>query len=328
MVVQFKKNAKVLLAFLACLCLSSPGVALADEEDDIGRLVALVNAADPWDVAPVDVPTEMNGTDVLAVEADGGGQLTEIGQDGTIMMPVGDNQADMSLTMAMVGTGETREVASDGTVVFVGSGQGASVAIQVLDDGSAQVHTIISGSEEGVSFEFEISGPPGLTIVQQPEGSVAIVDEAGEWVGGIAAPWAVDANGRSVPTDYRIDGSTLVQTVYPGDEHAYPIVADPWLGKNVIQSTSVIQRSSGPAVSVVPTTWGRAVALNHGITRVSVYNAFRSEYKARVASKYEGQNMIWQLDCHVDLAPAKSAWNLDLNINRGSYAATLAHACN
>ncbi len=42
----------------------------------------------------------------------------------------------------------------------------------------------------------------------------------------VAAPWAYDARGVPVPTNYRIEGTTIVQTV----DHrgvAYPVVADP-----------------------------------------------------------------------------------------------------
>lgn len=45
----------------------------------------------------------------------------------------------------------------------------------------------------------------------------------------IAAPWAVDANGRRVPTHYTLDGDTLVQSVEVTAETAFPVVADPSL---------------------------------------------------------------------------------------------------
>ncbi|MFD7665659.1 helicase HerA domain-containing protein [Streptomyces sp. NPDC059788] len=52
----------------------------------------------------------------------------------------------------------------------------------------------------------------------------------GTFLGGFAAPWAKDAHGNPVPTSYRVDGSTLVQSVRIADSTAFPVVADPkWL---------------------------------------------------------------------------------------------------
>ncbi len=48
-------------------------------------------------------------------------------------------------------------------------------------------------------------------------------------VGTIDAPWATDVAGRPVPTDYRLEGVTLVQTVTPSSETTFPVVADPKL---------------------------------------------------------------------------------------------------
>lgn len=45
-------------------------------------------------------------------------------------------------------------------------------------------------------------------------------------VTAVAPAWALDANGESVPTQYRIEGTTLVQVI---DHHGatYPVVGDP-----------------------------------------------------------------------------------------------------
>ncbi|MCJ1704313.1 MULTISPECIES: hypothetical protein [unclassified Rathayibacter] len=56
-------------------------------------------------------------------------------------------------------------------------------------------------------------------------GSVSI-SEGDEFIGGIEAPWAVDALGRSLSTHYEISGSTLTQVIDTA-EAAFPVVADP-----------------------------------------------------------------------------------------------------
>lgn len=45
--------------------------------------------------------------------------------------------------------------------------------------------------------------------------------------GAVAAPWAVDATGQSVPTRYEIEGQALVQVIDFTAATAFPVVADP-----------------------------------------------------------------------------------------------------
>lgn len=44
----------------------------------------------------------------------------------------------------------------------------------------------------------------------------------------VAAPWAIDANGRSLPTRYVVEGRALRQVV-DVENATYPIVVDPWI---------------------------------------------------------------------------------------------------
>ncbi|WP_031155363.1 hypothetical protein [Streptomyces erythrochromogenes] len=61
--------------------------------------------------------------------------------------------------------------------------------------------------------------------------------------GHIDAPWAKDANGKAVPTSYRLDGNTLVQTIETGPDTAYPVVADPHYTWGIISGTVYFNKS-------------------------------------------------------------------------------------
>jgi hypothetical protein len=58
------------------------------------------------------------------------------------------------------------------------------------------------------------------------DGGAEVVGSDGVVVTSVAPPWAVDANGASVSTRYRIEGTALVQVI---DHHgaACPVVGDP-----------------------------------------------------------------------------------------------------
>lgn len=85
---------------------------------------------------------------------------------------------------------------------------------------------MIGGTQASTEYRFEKAVPEGHRAEMQADGSILLVDEEGEDVGGISPPWAIDADGNEVRTSYALDGDTLIQTV----EHegaAYPVVADP-----------------------------------------------------------------------------------------------------
>lgn len=85
---------------------------------------------------------------------------------------------------------------------------------------------VIDNHEASTEYRFENAVPEGHTAKAHPDGSVSFIDIDGNESGGIAAPWALDANGEEVPTRYALDGTTLIQTV-DHEGAAYPVVADP-----------------------------------------------------------------------------------------------------
>jgi hypothetical protein len=95
---------------------------------------------------------------------------------------------------------------------------------------------MMQSEDAQTTFSFLISAPPGSLLEPRPDGSVAVVTEtplAGTGavlvteIGSVDAPWAYDADGNSVATEYVIDGMTLRQVVNPNDSTAYPVIADP-----------------------------------------------------------------------------------------------------
>ncbi len=80
----------------------------------------------------------------------------------------------------------------------------------------------------------------GGAIVLNDDGTVAL-----------AVPWAVDANGTKIATEFQVNGSTLTQQVDHSsvDDVAYPVVADPiWLSPWVIRCLIGIGLN-GPQIS-------------------------------------------------------------------------------
>lgn len=60
------------------------------------------------------------------------------------------------------------------------------------------------------------------------DGGVVVRDNEGDILGTLAAPWAVDTKGDSVPTWYEIDQDSVVQIISPNQSTQFPVVADPF----------------------------------------------------------------------------------------------------
>lgn len=175
-----------------------PSVASADDTSVAEVLekaeTAAVGASTPTDAAsPVvqvddsGLTVDVNGSDLsVTLGASKGATISESGQYTTA--------ADPSVTYAVSHPGE-------GTTRFSA----------ILDSTMA----------ENPRWTFE----GGTQLMLLNDGSVSVSD--GEnFLGGIDAPWAVDADGRSLPTRYEISGSTLTQIVDTTGA-AFPVVADP-----------------------------------------------------------------------------------------------------
>ncbi|MFI9561009.1 hypothetical protein [Nonomuraea endophytica] len=92
----------------------------------------------------------------------------------------------------------------------------------------ARALTIIKDSSAPTEYRFPISAPEGSMLeVEEDDGTVLIYNND-FYLAEIDLPWAKDANGNAVPTSYRVEGMTLIQTVSHAGA-AYPVVADPAL---------------------------------------------------------------------------------------------------
>ena len=94
-------------------------------------------------------------------------------------------------------------------------------------DGGRRTFFLIHDNTSSHEAEIPVDVPPGGHMNVNPDGSVTVFDADGNPVSVVAAPWAYDANGNPVPTDYEVRDGRLIQKVYADEATAYPILADP-----------------------------------------------------------------------------------------------------
>ena len=133
--------------------------------------------------------------------------------------------AQVSVGLPGATAADSGRTASDGTVVYTHAARSASVAAQALPDGGAQLLVAIDGADAPSEYAFPVTLPAGVQLRTSGDGGYFAKFPGGK-VLTIAAPWARDAAGKTVPTAYRLEGQTLIQTVAHAG-FAYPVVADP-----------------------------------------------------------------------------------------------------
>lgn len=101
-----------------------------------------------------------------------------------------------------------------------------TIQTRALDDGM-QTIIVFDNAKAVNEVPFQLDVTSGLTPQLRPTGAIDYLNREGVAVAGVAAPWAVDANGHNLPTHFTLSGNTLTQHVEFNEQTAFPVIADP-----------------------------------------------------------------------------------------------------
>lgn len=222
-------------------------------------------------------------------------------------------------------------VADDGTITYDGGSATTAIAVQALDNG-VRIETILKSAQSASEFSYPVAVPAGGHLKLDDGGRVLIIAGDGSLVGGFGAPWAKDSNGVAVATRYEVRGNAVVQIVdHTLASHAYPIVADPYLGIGLIDHATWVYNSGyGYTLQVYPTGWARGQAGSYLVGTFD-WDELYTKYR------YRGLNtnlngMRDQLICHqvvvAVVQPLKASWNIDEWRPDVGYLQTVNARCN
>lgn len=249
--------------------------------------------------------------DRYLVNAENAGSLTsEIaeGEPLPILSPAGESTG---VEITEIPTGESTSVVSlgGGQEAVIRSGGTATVA-QQKEDGSVQIVTTIESPTSPTEYAFDLELPDDAQLQLAEDGSVLAYGADGKFVAGVHRPWAVDANGDSVPTRFIVDGNRLTQVVAHDDDDAFPVVADPWLGSNLYGRVAATKTSEGYVLTTTPTAWGGQMATP---ANISMWWAHADEVKNKVPAGYRWSlSLQEQLYCHIAGWPISANPSYDL----------------
>ena len=311
------------------LTLGSAVAAQADDPSQTTDIGAAVSSATPLttnEAAPV---TPTVDTEVAVAYSAKSVDVT-VPTDPREDISVSGGGGTFTVSLPAANAAESAQPVGEGSVSF-DNNDGSTTVPVVVNDGSIQINTVIESASAPSDYRYEINVPGGGSLSADTDGAVSILDSRGDWVGGVAAPWAKDADGTALPTSYAIEGTTLVQHVdLSAARIAYPVVADPWFGIALIDHTTWANTwQYSPTLQVIPTWWGRN-------TGVAANGAAWSETLSKT-SRWGHPNpdtaaMRTQFDCHwyaVRMyAPNKPSWDLDSKLPNTSLANEIRYGCN
>ena len=186
------------------------------------------------------------------------GLRVSVGAD-TIQIPLRATgpitSGDVQIRLPDLGGGNA-VVAGDGTVVFRNDDAAAETSVQATAEG-VRALVVAKNASAPTEYTFPVTLPPGGRLVSSTEllgaqndtGEIIALDGAGTALGLFDPPWAKDAQGAAVPTQYRIEGSSIVQIVGFSDSTAFPVVIDPDFVK-ILKCAGAIAFALG--ASIVP----------------------------------------------------------------------------
>jgi len=186
--------------------------AMADSTDQAAeRIVKQINSVAPR-VPAGDVRAGKSAANPGSTRTDG------VRVQGTS----GSNSITSTLRFSMAGSNAKAVRTKDGSTVYPGSGSDASIVIQGQSSGVTRAIIYVPSATSEHSFAFSLDG---FIPAVADTGQAAFI--SGDLAMLVAAPWARDASGRSIPTHYEIVGTSLVQVIEPASDAVYPLVADP-----------------------------------------------------------------------------------------------------
>jgi hypothetical protein len=150
---------------------------------------------------------------------------------GTIIVNSGEVSIGTGLDVQLpVGENSDHAVVVDGDAALAGS-QDTTLVVDAVSSDTVRISSVLETPEADTRIPYEFDLPEGAVLEKQDDGSVDVVVSLADGIDAVTAsieqPWAVDANGAPVATEYQIFGATLMQVVHTTSDTAFPVVADP-----------------------------------------------------------------------------------------------------
>jgi hypothetical protein len=142
-----------------------------------------------------------------------------------LLAPAATEGAGLPVALTIDGaSGQARQ--QQGITSFAVPGASSAAYVQPIRNG-VRLLTALADASAGEEFSYTFDVPAGTHSTPVPGGDTILSDAANHYIGSFGEAWAVDAQGRSLPTSYSWSGSTLTQHVELAADTAFPVLIDP-----------------------------------------------------------------------------------------------------
>lgn len=155
------------------------------------------------------VSTEVLGTSAGEVKAEANIELSDGSTHG--------------LSIQVADTAANSELAGSKAIVDSKFGQTTVTA----ESGTFSLVTLTEVATPKLAVKFNLSSGLPVMGTELGNGKTSLNDSNGVYLGTLDKPWALDANGNSLPTHFELQSNTLVQVVDTSGDVAFPVTSDP-----------------------------------------------------------------------------------------------------
>jgi len=229
-----RKSLRIASATALALSLSMAGMSATAHADTSGLTASAIQSAVASPVSGFDLPSTSDGvtttsTATAATVATVEGTTVAVPKSASngVQLTTGGEQIGISLPTTS-GT-QTGTVTAPGIVAYPTTSGDVANAVQTDEAGAVRFLTVLKDADAPEEFQYNLDLPEGSSITKEDDGSLTVHTPTGAYT--VSQPWAHDANGQHVWTQYFTDGESTIDLVvnHHGEDLAYPITADPWL---------------------------------------------------------------------------------------------------
>ncbi|MBV7411454.1 hypothetical protein KRX56_01690 [Dermabacteraceae bacterium TAE3-ERU27] len=157
-------------------------------------------------------------------------RIDSIDFSGNTLEASSDENNSAKLKISIKDVSPQAKFIRDDTGIYVAESKtgDTNTVVQPTSTG-VRIMTVIHDREAPDAYSYKVDVPKGTQLLKTEFGYK--LDHNGEPYGTLLPEWALDANGKSVPTWYSWDKETLTQHVDLADPSiTFPVVADPGWG--------------------------------------------------------------------------------------------------
>lgn len=229
-----RKTLRIAASGVLALSLSMAGMSATAHADTGGLTATDIQSAVSSTVGGFDLAstsdevTTTSDTD-SAVISTINGTTVDVPKSAGAGITVQANGQTIGIDMPNTSGTQAGTVTAPGIVSYPTTSGDTANAVQADESGATRFLTVIKDADAPEEFQYSLDLPEGSTITKEDDGSLTVHTPASDYT--VAAPWAHDANGAHVWTQWFTDGESTIDLVvnHHGEDVTYPITADPWI---------------------------------------------------------------------------------------------------